>query len=199
MKILEKLNLDKSKLQVDEKYHYFILAGVLLLVFVLNYFLILGNQLKALNKVNPKILVLESNIERFNNNLARLGQHKVDITSLKEKLVLLKGKARLEEEVPLILDLISRKANQTDVKIEQIMPVKAAKEELLSDVDGKYILLPIFIQVRAGYHQLGKFLQKLENADMMSFVSELQIEGNESDIMRHNSEITIQTIIFKKD
>ena len=183
--------------KLDPKYHYIILGGALLLVFLLNYFLLLKPLLGSLNKVNTQISELRHNLEDVKTDIARVGQNQDQLEKIRNQVNEVKVKIRSAQEVPLILEDISRIASAQGLKIDQLMPLKDQKVLLAKQKDVEYYALPILVQARSPYHDLGRWLSQLEEEKIFYGIGSLSITANPKDTMRHQVQITIKAAIFE--
>ena len=184
--------------KIDEKSRNFILGGVLILIFILDYFLVMGPQLNTLRALNPKISALSSDIKTAKEGMAKINQYRQDIAKLNEKQEKANRRVITKEEVNWVLDSISRIAIDERVKIDQIMPLKGSETVLLSNKEGKYYSFPIMVNARCGYHELGKFLNKIEHGDVFLSVNDLNFAASGDGTDRHIAKLTFKTVVFEK-
>ncbi len=193
-----KLDLIIEKLKkLDPQYHYYILGGALLLVFLFNYFCLLKPLLGSLNKVNSQISEMRQNIEDVKTDIARVGQNRDQLEKIRNQVNEVKVKIRSAQEVPMILEDISRNASEYGVKIDQLMPLKEQKVLLAKQRDVEYYALPILIQARTPYHDLGRWLAQLEQDKIFYSVGSLSVLTNPKDPMRHQIQLTVKAAIFE--
>lgn len=183
--------------KLDPKYHYVILGGALLFVFLLNYFILLKPLLGSLNKVNTQISELKHNIDDVKNDIARVGQNRDQLEKIRSEVKEVKIKIRSGQEVPLILEDMSRIASAQGIKIDQLMPLKDQKVLLAKQKDVEYYALPILVQARSAYHDLGRWLAQLEEEKIFYGVGSLSIVANTNDTMRHQVQVTVKAAIFE--
>lgn len=173
---------------------YMIFGGILLFIFLLDYFLIMSPQLSTLVKVSTKISTLAADIERTKNDMIRLPQYKTDIEKLKNELALLEQSIQPKEAVPIILERISQQAIADGVKVDQITP--GQNQEMLLEKDGKqYFSLLISMEARCGYHNFGRFINHLEN-DSIVFWPDNILMTNVGEQRTNLVKLTLQTIIY---
>ena len=172
----EQLGKYLAKLQdMDQKNWYYILAGLLVLVFVLDYFILMKPQLGTLAKINPEIKILSDNLKRTKTDIARITEYKDQIQKLKEGVDALRLRVRTKQEVPIVLEKISRIANKNQVKVDQIMPNPLQQKVLLEGNDRTYFDLPIIIEARSGYHDFGRFINELEKDETFFKIDEFTV------------------------
>ncbi|MCA9406591.1 MAG: type 4a pilus biogenesis protein PilO, partial [Candidatus Omnitrophica bacterium] len=182
----------------DQKNIYYGFAGVLVVVFLLDYFIIMRPQLATMNKLTPQINELEGNIERTETNLLRMGEYRKQIKDFETKIAELEFQLTTRSGIPLVLEKISRIANENNVKINQIMPRSNEQEVLLEKDDRVYYDLPIQIEARSQYHDFGRFLNQIEsdpaffkaNAFIIS-----QLQGSTDNTIK----LILSTIVYEKE
>lgn len=164
---------------MDAKVFYLILGVGLLAVFLLDYFLLMSPQLKTLSKINPEIKILAEDITKARNSMQRLGQYQNQVSKLTTDIARENKKVELRDEVPLILEHISRIASEHKVQINQIMPNVIDSEIVLENEERIYYDMPIDIEAKAAYHDLGRFVNAIEKGSIFLKVGELTIAGIE--------------------
>jgi Tfp pilus assembly protein PilO len=153
--------------------------------------------LGSLNKVNSQISELRHNIQDAKTDIARLGQNRDQLEKIRNQVNEVKVKIRSAQEVPLILEDISRTASEHGVKIDQLMPLKDQKVLLAKQKDVEYYALPILVQARSPYHDLGRWLAQLEEDRVFYGVGNLSVMTNPKDTMRHQVQITFKAAIYE--
>ena len=184
--------------KIDEKNRNYILGGVLILIFLLDYFLVMSPQLKTLRTLNPKLGTMSTDIKSAKDGIAKLNQYRQDISKLNEQQDKANRRVITKEEVNWVLETISRIALDEHVRIDQIMPLKGSETVLLTNKDGKYYTLPIMVNARCGYHDLGRFLNRIENGDVFLSVNDLSFAASGDDTSRHVAKLTFKTVVFDK-
>ena len=61
-----------------------------------------------------------------------------------------------------------------------------------------YQEIPILITAKSGYHELGQFLAKLENAERFMKVVGMTIKSNKATPKKHDAELLVLTYILTK-
>ena len=85
-------------------------------------------------------------------------------------------------------------AKRSDVKILGITPLASKQEAPASE--RAYQEIPILMNARSGYHELGKFLSDLENAGRFMKVVDIKIKENLSTPKKHDVELLILTYVL---
>lgn len=182
--------------KIDEKNRYYLLIGALVLIFLLDYFVIMRPQLVALTKIKPEIKILLQDIQTVRDDTQKMGFYQGEVKRLQGALEKTSQKVLSKEEVSAILERISRLAGETGMKIDQITPFNEDQEVLLQDNRRTYYALPILLEARSGYHNFGKFLNHLEQDDLFLSVSTFSISTGD-DMHDHSLKVNLQAIIFE--
>ncbi|HOX54203.1 MAG: type 4a pilus biogenesis protein PilO [Candidatus Omnitrophica bacterium] len=194
---MKNINTDFLK-KIDLQKHSKLILGVAAaLLFLLDFSLIMKPQLKWLKDLNPKINELRTNIEETRRDIALLKQIEEASQGSKRKMSDIEKRVPQEEDIPLVLQDISKAANDSMIKILQIRPMKEEKEVALKTQSGQYYRIPISIEAKGSYHLFGKFLSTLENSEIFMSVNTLEITSSDKDFKNHNINLVINTFIFK--
>ena len=180
---------------MDDKALYIIFGVVLLAVFLLDYFFLMRPQLNTLTKINPEIKILQEDITKARNDITRVGQYQDQVQQYKSKIDVENTKVELRDEVPLILEHISRIADDHKVKINQIMPNVIDSEIVLENDERIYYDLPIDLEARASFHDLGRFVNAIEQGPIFLKVGELTIAGIENR-KQLSIKVTFDALVF---
>lgn len=192
-----KIKISEFISKIDEKNQRYFLIGALLFIFLLDYFILMRPQLVTLTKINPEIKLLSRDIEKAQEDIGKLAFYQAEVKGLESQLAQTSQKVKSKEEVSLILEQISRLANQNNIRIDQIMPFMEEQKVLLEDTKRTYYALPIFVQAKSGYHDLGRFLNQLEKNDLFLYVTSFSIITGE-DARTHALKMDLQAIVFEE-
>jgi len=182
----------------DIKVRYGIFAGILLAAFALDYFLLMGPQIRSLKGLGEAAKTTSADVQRVSNDLQRIQQIKDGLNSSRAELEAVSLKIRSLQEVPVILEEISRTANQFNVKIDQVKPLTESQETLISAPEGKYYALPIVIQARSGYHMFGHFLNTLESGHLFFILRDWHMEAGPQADQGLLVQATLKVILTEK-
>lgn len=98
-----------------------------------------------------------------------------------------------EEKISDVINEISKIANRTNTKIKKISLSKdLGVTPLLDSPMGKFYSLTISLEILAGYHQFGKFLNLLESDERFLKVEEINITSE------YKIKLTLQTFFIKR-
>jgi len=194
VKIPEQISSVVSKM--DGKNRYYIFIGILVVVFLLDFFLLMNPQLGALKKINPEIKTLSENIKKAKEDIERLNTYRASLEDISQKFSKANLRVKSRDEVSLILEYIAYVASETGVKIDQIMPDMLGQELLTENNQRKYYDLPIYMEARSSYHDFGPFLEKIEQNDISLRVGTFSIAAT-NDTRSHAVKLTFKATIFE--
>lgn len=182
--------------KIDDNQRYYIFAGLLLFVFLLDYFILMRPQLNALSKITPEIKILSDDLQVSRENILHKNRYQTQIQKLQEQVDDMESRIKEREQLPLVFEWISRAAYQAGLKIDQMVPVSEEQEKLFIDKNTTYVAMPLKIQARGGYHQFGKFLNLLELGDMFLRVGEFSIVSSDGQ-SPHDIQMTLMVMIHE--
>lgn len=190
LKALETLELDNKKIILV------ILFSVLLLYLDINF--VFKNQLGALKKIEPAIVGLKKNLENLKSDLVKMQELKKKQIGPPEKAVKAK-KIIPSEQLASLLQNLYEIANKNDVKIEQIKPAKdtqISKQDKLPGMD-KFQPVLITLDLESDYHNLGKFINDIENGKIFISVQSAKITSQQADFFKQKVNLVLRTYVKK--
>jgi len=189
----------KEKIEnMDEKQRYMAFGAILLVIFLLDYFLLMSPQINKLIKIGTDVSTTKVDIEKARNDIAREGQYRAEVSDLRKEVKEANLTVKSKDELPLVLERISRAASANGVKIDQIIP-NSDDQEVVVENDGiNYIAMPIFVQARSGYHDFGRFINQLESGDVLLLVGSYTMQDSPNDVDYHEIQMILNAIIFEE-
>ena len=190
MKIPEQLTSFFSE-QITDKNRYYIIGGVLLVIFL---FVIIF-QVKLLMSLNPKISILSKDLAEAKDNIARLGQFQQEAERLQKKIQKIDEGTLRKEQIPSVLENIAVIAKASNIKINQLVPLRESQDLVLTTETAKYFSFPILIHARAGYHDIGRFYNRLENSEVLMNIVDFDIASNNENTTQHSLNMVVQVFL----
>lgn len=181
--------------KIDEKNFYYIFGGILVFIFLLDYFVLMRPQLNSLSKITPEINLLKEDIDKAQGDMQRIEEYRTKVIKLQKDLKQSQKRVRPRTEVPLILERVSRIAKESKVTIDQMMPVTEDMELILENPSRDFYTIPITVEARSGYHNFGKFLNKLEEADVYLDADRFVLSTRKGS-RAHRVDLTLLTIVY---
>lgn len=162
------------------------------------FFLFLRPLISKLADVSHKVSKLQNDMTAAGLAIGGVPKLGNEIDDIKKKVVAYSNKLPNEEEFPALLENLSAMAQNTDVKITKIIPIKdteaQASEKPASPI---YQEQKILINAQCDYHQLGTFISELESAERFMEISDITIESVKATPRRHNVQLIVKTFILK--
>jgi len=202
MKALDNIlkNLPEIELDSGKKKILLIYAAGLILIFVVYVYVFLRPSLTTLFDIIPKTRILKSDIKAVNDDARFEDKLNEKLSMLRDKMSKHEKKLSRETEIPKLLESLSKLARSSRIKIIAITPFD--KKKTNQSEDGKkaiYKEVPITITAQSGYHDLGVFLNKLENDERHLKISDISIKANGANPKRHDIEFVIYAYTFKAE
>ncbi|MCX5667179.1 MAG: type 4a pilus biogenesis protein PilO [Candidatus Omnitrophica bacterium] len=151
-----------------------------------------------------RVFTLSVNVGKMRSELksarlviADMDKLKNDLKKNSEKVESYEKKLPVEHEIPALLENLSSMAKDSNIRIVGIVPAmsyskddKSVKKNLI------YREIPILITAKSGYHELGHFLNDMENADRFMKVADIAIKANKASPKKHDVELMVCTYIL---
>ncbi|MBI4972858.1 MAG: type 4a pilus biogenesis protein PilO [Candidatus Omnitrophica bacterium] len=181
----------QSKLQLDNKKISLILLATFIIIY-LDFSFVVKMQIKGIQESDPKISKLKNDIDKLNKDLVATQELKTKQDQDKKSASLKAKKIITEDQIPALMEYISNQANQKKVKINQIKPSREAKVE-----PAKSSPLLLTLDLSCDYHNLGAFLNDLENAPEYLAVQDLRITRDTKNDFLQNVSLVLKTYVKK--
>lgn len=192
-------NIDiKTLFSKDNKNLPYVLGGVAVVI-ILYYIIFIGPILGKLFKSIPEISKLKTELQLTKSDIEKKELFKKELAALKEKFVLYETKLPGEKEIPSVLGNLSKIAKVSGIDINKIELLLRSDSGKTAAKDSVYTEIPIEISAKCGYHDLGIFINKLENSERFMKVDDIVIEGNPSSPRVHNVKLIVNTYVLPKE
>ncbi|MFA5146053.1 MAG: type 4a pilus biogenesis protein PilO [Candidatus Omnitrophota bacterium] len=169
--------------------------GSLVLVFVIvaYFYLLIGPQVTRLTESLSAMGKMMADINTAEALIKKKALFVKNIEEYKGKVDFYEKRLPAQQEIPSLLENLSRIAQEANVKILGITPLSASLKDQQAQKDKIYNEIPILISAKSGYHELGVFLSDLENADRFMKVVDIEIKANKVTPKRHDVELIVCT------
>ena len=184
-------------IQLDNQKKILIVIFFALIAYVdMNF--ILKAQLAGLNRLAPKVSRIEKDLTNLNRDLQSMDVSKNKQGTDSQKAVIKSYKIPSEGQIIGILEDISKEANKFDIKISQIRPSRDLKstKPVVGAAD-KFIPYLINLDLVCDYHNLGRFINTLENFPVFMEVEEFKISTQLPDYMKQKISLVIKTYVTR--
>ncbi|MBI4228021.1 MAG: type 4a pilus biogenesis protein PilO [Candidatus Omnitrophica bacterium] len=171
-----------------------LLLGVLGALAVVAWWLfLLAPQQRALAERGALLRTLRPQVAELRQQLDGLSAVEAEIARLTTEPGLSTHARRPEEQLPDLLQAITQMAQGARVRLVALKP----KLDLggLTPGPSGYLELPVAMQVSAGYHELGQFIDALERSPQLVRVGEFEIGPTPEDLWHHQAVIMLQVYL----
>ncbi len=189
--LIDKLKLDKKKIL------FIVLVAAAILY--LDFTLLIKLQFNDLKDISPKIVKLKNDIKNLAKDLATMRDFQDKQGKMKQAVASNVKRIIIEGRIPLLLQHISDIANKNNISIMQIRPSQEfrAGEEKIPGSTIKFFPVLTVLDLSCSYHNLGKFINDLENLEEFIAVQELKITPSSGDYLRQNVSLVLKTYVRK--
>ncbi|MDP2920795.1 MAG: type 4a pilus biogenesis protein PilO [Candidatus Omnitrophota bacterium] len=186
-------------MDISEKQKIYILAGIFVIAgLALYYSLLLKPQFSTFAARNREFKIVKTRVKAEDALIANESGIKRQQENFKQQADYLKKRLPSQDQISSLLEDFSNVAEESGVKILKIKPIEEAlplsKQKVASS---SYSEFPILIEARAGYHQLGIFVNKLETMDRFIRITEVDVAGSEKDPRHHDIKIRMITYVLQ--
>ncbi len=184
--------LDRYR-SLKESQRHLALSIALSLVVAVNIVFLLSPLLGQATWLSAEVMRLSSELELISRNVSemkglhrRLAEIEAEIAELDRRVV--------RGDMTPFLKSLSEIAHGTGVQILKLVPLTdMGRDKPVATLEG-YRETGFQIQAESGYHDLGKFLEKLENHPIFIEVSDLEILANLLKPMQHRISLNVRMI-----
>lgn len=182
-----------------KKFGYLILGSAVLIIFLIDYFLILRPQYKALSSLGAKASGFAKDIKETRMNLEHIDSLRAEIVTSKEKLGAAEKSILPTADTTVITQHLLELAERYEIQINQMIPAKESEATVIKSAEGECLGLPISIEGEGGYHNIGLFFDHIENDETFMRIQSFQITSNARTIKKHLLTMVIMVFVLKKD
>ena len=176
---------------------YQIMGGVIagyIIFTVIFYFIAIAPKIGAANILKEKITEKQSFVSKagsIEKQREKIENAKIRIDELKNDISFYEKKLPTEKDIPDLLEYLSTIAIESDVKLLEIEKKQEIRQEEML-----YITVPFKLILKGGYHNIGSFVSKLENADRFMKIQELEVKEDKKNSFEHRGEMVVYTYIL---
>lgn len=171
-----------------------LLVGVLgALAMVAWWLFVLGPQQREGAERGATRHTLQAQVADLQRQRQDLPAMEAEVARLTTELGLSTLARRPEEQLPDLLQAITQMAQAARVRVLTLKP--RADLGALTPGPSGYLELPVAMETVAGYHELGEFLDALEQSSRLVRVGEFQIGPTPEDLWHHQAVIVLQVYL----
>lgn len=197
------------KRKLSKEHTQMALLAVLLVVFFLYVLLVLvvGPLRREADHVKQALPAARERARALEFGTMNEGALREQYRQMAQQVGTLRAVLPSEDAVSSTIETLSAMADEADVKIQTIFPVRNGRAEKDKDKGGDSAVVSatvfketlIQIDALAGYHQLGAFLSTVEASAKPMRLSSLRVSANPSEIKRHNIKVVIRAYFAPRE
>ncbi len=188
--------MNLANIQLDKQKKILIVI-ICIIIFYLDSNFILKAHLAGLKNLDVKIVKLESDLTNLGRDLANMRASKGKQGLGTQKEVIKSTEIISEGQISGLLHDISSEANKFDIKIVQIRPSRQDQNAKSSMLGSKFTALLINLELICDYHNLGKFINTLENSLIYMGVGALKISTQLPYYMKQRVSLVLETYVTR--
>jgi Tfp pilus assembly protein PilO len=181
----------------EEQKIYILIAIFGIAGFIFYYSILLKPQFSAFIARNKEFRIVK---ERVKNGEALIANETVvrrQHDNFKKQAGYLEKRLPGQDQISSLLEDFSNIAESSGVKILRIKPLEdPAPISKQKSANNSYTEFPILIEARAGYHQLGTFVNKIETMDRFIRITDIDVTGTDRDPRHHDIKMRIITYVL---
>ncbi|MDD5439561.1 MAG: type 4a pilus biogenesis protein PilO [Candidatus Omnitrophica bacterium] len=189
-KITEFINSKSKKDIARAIIALFVVVGILY-----GYFFIEPAMSKLLKRLK-EVQGVRVDLSQLEDALKRQDLLQTRMDDMNRKVSLYEKKLPRENEIPLLLEELSRMAKDTNVKIVGINPIRKMAAVQPDKTPKPYKAIPIGITAVCGYHELATFINRLEGADRFINIGNISVKTTAGGKQPPTVDIIVYTYIL---
>lgn len=162
--------LDNKVARLNQKHKIGICIVAVLVPALAFYFLCYTPKSKEIKQLRAKEQRLEQEIKRVEATVRNLEKHKAEMKETTEMFNMASQFLPQQQEIPTLLTSISSKGTSSGLEVETFKP----KSEVFKEF---YAEIPVDIQVRGPYHNVGVFLYEISKLSRIVSVSSINMSS----------------------
>lgn len=140
--------------------------------------------------LSRQIAQRKEDIERAKVGPEALGSLEEEIKQLNPQIEDYQNKLQTKADIPQMLKELNNLAEQLGIKFVSVNPQDRITQPLPETAE-LLVQIPIKIKLNGGYHEVGKFINNIENLSRFMKVTDLKIEQDPQNIWVHHADLVI--------
>ncbi|MFC1674361.1 type 4a pilus biogenesis protein PilO [Candidatus Omnitrophota bacterium] len=190
--MIDKLKELFLKLEQLEKEKLILVVLVCLVVVYLDFAFLISMQSRGVSRAMQRMVELKEQMQTLKRDLALMQQavsSKRPVKHVKPQRVI------LDQEVPSLLQDISKIAKKNAVRIMQIKPQKSESKPDAPAQPGGISPLSIRLELLAGFHEFGSFIADLEGGEVYLAVDEISMFTDARNSLKRKVNLVLKTYV----
>jgi Tfp pilus assembly protein PilO len=153
-----------------------VIGAIVLFVFGLDVVILSKFQILPLVRTFSKAAQLRSQLAQAGKDMKSSSTYKTQLKILRHELVKLDERTTSEEDLPAVLEVISKFAEDSGVRILSLKPIASSVVPVAGKEDA-LMREKITLSLESGFHDLGAFMAMLENSRIYFHVVRAEIRA----------------------
>lgn len=183
--------------KAKEKEVLILFIMILVIILIGYYHIFLKPKIRASGQLSPKVAGLKRDVGLARTAIANIDNSKRELTELSREVGDYEAKLSTHRETALFLSHLSKIAKASGTKIVEIMELKKTEPDPKGAPKRLYDEVLIAINMKAGYHQMGRFINKVEAKTPLMRIHDIQIKADPESPREHNVELKISAPILE--
>jgi Tfp pilus assembly protein PilO len=169
-------------------------------IFILDAGFLLRWQFESVCRFSAQVKQLSTEIADLKSDTKFFATYKNKLTDLRNEVADLNKAVITEENLPAVIESISKFANMSGVRILEIKPIteNAAEQKTVKMGTDVFFRKKISISVKTGFHQLGRFMALLENHTVFLNIKNIEIRADGQEFLRQTVTMTVEVVVVRK-
>jgi type IV pilus assembly protein PilO len=191
-------NIDLKNIDLKKNPEQTLIAAILicLILLVIYCYISVFPQIGRLTDVLSRMGKAMGQLKSAEYDISRIGELQNNIDANRSKVELYEKRLPAEQEIPALLESLSKMAKASNITIAGITPVPVSQKDQKGRKNVIYQEFPILISAKCGYHELGRFLANMENADRFMKVVDIDVKANKASPKKHDVELLVLTYVL---
>lgn len=183
--------LDNKVATLNKQYKTGILVASLIIPLALFFFLFYSPKSDEIKKLNKNNKYLRSEIQKVEAIADKLDEHKAEKANVELQLKAASLLLPKMKEIPSLLTNISEQGTSSGLEFNSFVPKAERKEKF-------YAIIPVAIQVKGSYHNIGSFLDKISKLNRIVSVNNINLikSGRSAGAMLLSANLELVTYRF---
>ncbi|MFH1877574.1 MAG: type 4a pilus biogenesis protein PilO [Candidatus Omnitrophota bacterium] len=195
LKILDSYIEKSRELLKNERAKKSLIIGITAVTGVLYISFLIVPKVTELARVSQKISNLNDKIDVVNTRVKRLNQLTREMKELIEENKSYSERLPVQKDISELLEGFSTVARSSKVKLLSITPSALKVDEMVPGSEKYYMEMPVRITARGGYHQLGYFVNSLEQGERLIIIKDLSLKYDPANPWAHNIVMTLTAYV----
>lgn len=182
-----------ERLKRNPKQMLIVISAAVAVALLVYFAFILKPQVIKISGIMGRLNKARADLKTAESDIAGIGSMNNAVEAFNKKIGKYEKTLPIEEGIPGLLESLSEMARKANMRIAGIVPVGTKELKAEKRV---YKEIPIMINAKAGYHELGRFLTSLENSDRFIKVADIHIKSSAATPLKHDVELLVVTYVL---